>query len=170
MCEALPIWSRIIFTFSTICDRRDEPWHTTKWIERDLCLLWQYPYNAGSFEWYGQADINFCDRFGYWIPHFWLFGYVHQAVSVCISIKVVTNKINCAGDKVKHRKGLMLAGMFTLFGSLFFFLYGSHFGMFAAARALQGFAEACICTLGMTIISDTFSDDQLGRQVRKTYM
>ncbi|KAI8145243.1 major facilitator superfamily domain-containing protein [Fennellomyces sp. T-0311] len=58
----------------------------------------------------------------------------------------------------------MLAGMVTLFGSLFLFLYGTRIGMFAAARILQGFAEACICTLGMTIISDTFPDDELGRQ------
>ncbi|KAI9277159.1 major facilitator superfamily domain-containing protein, partial [Phascolomyces articulosus] len=44
------------------------------------------------------------------------------------------------------------------------FLFGSHFWMFIIALIVQGFSGACIYTLGMTLVSDIFPEEKVGRQ------
>ncbi|KAI9485083.1 major facilitator superfamily domain-containing protein [Zychaea mexicana] len=71
------------------------------------------------------------------------------------------------GDRIPHRRYPMLLGMVALFGSIFFFLYGNQLWMFGVARCLQGFADACIWTLGLCFIVDTSPPQVLGAQLSK---
>lgn len=64
-----------------------------------------------------------------------------------------------------HRQVPMLFGMATLLGSVFLFLYGTKFWMLILARLLQGLSDACIWTLGLCIIKDTYPLGELGTQV-----
>ena len=59
----------------------------------------------------------------------------------------------------------MVIGMIILFASLFMFLFGRQYWIFAVARILQGFSAGCTTTLGLSLIADTFSGDELGIQV-----
>ena len=66
---------------------------------------------------------------------------------------------------MSHRKLPIISGATVLFGSVLLFLFGTHLWMLALARVLQGFANTCIWTLGMTMIADSFSADVIGTAV-----
>jgi MFS family permease len=72
------------------------------------------------------------------------------------------------GDRLKHRQGLMLAGILGLLGSTLLFMLGRLYWELLLARFLQGFSDACVWTLGMCLISDTFPLEELGTQVKKS--
>ncbi|KAG1445185.1 hypothetical protein G6F46_010954 [Rhizopus delemar] len=74
------------------------------------------------------------------------------------------------GDRLKHRQGLMLAGILGLLGSTLLFMLGRLYWELLLARFLQGFSDACVWTLGMCLISDTFPLEELGTQMGRVMM
>lgn len=62
----------------------------------------------------------------------------------------------------------MLAGILGLLGSTLLFMLGQLYWELLLARFLQGFSDACVWTLGMCLISDTFPLEELGTQVKKS--
>ena len=71
-----------------------------------------------------------------------------------------------SGEKIKHRNRLRIGGSILLFAAIILFLFGdSHYWMLTVGLITQGLSGACIYTLGMTLISDTFPEHKLGRQV-----
>ncbi|KAI8140223.1 major facilitator superfamily domain-containing protein [Fennellomyces sp. T-0311] len=71
------------------------------------------------------------------------------------------------GDKMSRRKWPMMSGVIVLFGSIFLFLFGTEFWMLALARALQGFANTCIWTLGISMVACSFPANVLGSALSK---
>ncbi|KAI8393496.1 major facilitator superfamily domain-containing protein [Radiomyces spectabilis] len=74
------------------------------------------------------------------------------------------------GDRMTRRRIPMLLGILGLFGSTFLFLYGTQYWEFLVARFLQGFSDACVWTLGMCLIADTFPIETLGLQMGKVLL
>jgi MFS family permease len=66
---------------------------------------------------------------------------------------------------MKHRQLPMVAGIAGLLGSTFLFLFATAYWELLLARFLQGFSDACVWTLGMCLIADTFPLNELGTQV-----
>ncbi|RCH82769.1 hypothetical protein CU097_003565 [Rhizopus azygosporus] len=69
------------------------------------------------------------------------------------------------GDRLKHRQGLMLVGILGLIGSTLLFMFSEYYWELLIARFLQGISDACVWTLGMCLISDTFPIEELGTQM-----
>jgi MFS family permease len=59
----------------------------------------------------------------------------------------------------------MLIGILGLIGSTLLFMFSEYYWELLVARFLQGIADACVWTLGMCLISDTFPIEELGTQV-----
>ncbi|KAG1219368.1 hypothetical protein G6F68_021429 [Rhizopus microsporus] len=64
----------------------------------------------------------------------------------------------------------MLAGILGLLGSTLLFMLGQLYWELLLARFLQGFSDACVWTLGMCLISDTFPLEELGTQMGRVMM
>lgn len=60
---------------------------------------------------------------------------------------------------------LMLVGIAGLLGATLLFLFATQFWQLLLARFLQGFSDACVWTLGMCLMADTFPIEELGAQV-----
>jgi MFS family permease len=69
------------------------------------------------------------------------------------------------GDRIKHRKIPMLLGICGIIASSLMFLFINKYYEFLIARALQGFADASVWTLGLALVADTFPLEELGVQV-----
>ncbi|CAO3659025.1 unnamed protein product [Rhizopus stolonifer] len=74
------------------------------------------------------------------------------------------------GDRLKHRQGLMLIGILGLLASTLLFMLGQKYWELLLARFLQGFSDACVWTLGMCLVSDTFPLEELGTQMGRVMM
>ncbi|KAI8139300.1 major facilitator superfamily domain-containing protein [Fennellomyces sp. T-0311] len=74
------------------------------------------------------------------------------------------------GDKMTRRKIPMLLGILTLFGSTFIFLFATQFWMLVLARLLQGLSDACVWTLSLVLVSDTFPESVIGTQTSRVLM
>ncbi|CAO3627753.1 unnamed protein product [Mucor hiemalis] len=68
-------------------------------------------------------------------------------------------------DRMKHRQWPMVAGIAGLLGATLLFLFATSYWELLLARFLQGFSDACVWTLGMCLIADTFPIEELGTQV-----
>ena len=66
---------------------------------------------------------------------------------------------------MKHRQWPMVAGIAGLLGATFLFLFANAYWQLLLARFLQGFSDACVWTLGMCLVADTFPLEELGTQV-----
>ncbi|KAI9471017.1 MAG: major facilitator superfamily domain-containing protein [Benjaminiella poitrasii] len=73
-------------------------------------------------------------------------------------------------DRLEHRKWPMVAGIVGLLGATFLFLFANSYWEFYLARFLQGLSDACVWTLGMCLIADTFSLEVLGTQMGRVLM
>ncbi|KAI9244188.1 major facilitator superfamily domain-containing protein, partial [Phascolomyces articulosus] len=74
-------------------------------------------------------------------------------------------------DRVFHnRKSTMLLGIIILIGSLFLFLFVTHYWMFALGRLLQGLGAGGVATMGYVLVADTSPADVLGTQLGRAYM
>ncbi|KAI9255136.1 major facilitator superfamily domain-containing protein [Phascolomyces articulosus] len=71
------------------------------------------------------------------------------------------------GDKSKHRRTPMLLGIAALFLTTILFLFATQYWMLILARILQGISDACVFTLALALVSDTFPRDVLGTQMAK---
>lgn len=60
----------------------------------------------------------------------------------------------------------MVAGIAGLLGATLLFLFANAYWELLLARFLQGFSDACVWTLGMCLIADTFALEELGTQVK----
>jgi MFS family permease len=49
------------------------------------------------------------------------------------------------------------------------FLFANTYWELLLARLLQGFSDACVWTLGLCLIADTFPIEELGAQVCKLF-
>lgn len=74
------------------------------------------------------------------------------------------------GDRLKHRQGLMLIGILGLLASTLLFMLGQKYWELLLARFLQGFSDACVWTLGMCLVSDTFPLEELGTQMGRVML
>ncbi|KAI9261164.1 major facilitator superfamily domain-containing protein [Sporodiniella umbellata] len=74
------------------------------------------------------------------------------------------------GDRLKHRRGLMLVGILGLLGSTLLFMLGEKYWELLLARFLQGFSSSSVWTLGMCLVSDTFALEELGTQMGRITM
>lgn len=70
---------------------------------------------------------------------------------------------------MKHRQWLMISGIAGLLGSTILFLFANSYWELLLARLLQGFSDACVWTLGLCLIADTFPIEELGTQVCKLF-
>ncbi|KAI8098142.1 major facilitator superfamily domain-containing protein [Gilbertella persicaria] len=68
-------------------------------------------------------------------------------------------------DRMKYRQWPMVAGIAGLLGATFLFLFATTYWELLLARFLQGFSDACVWTLGMCLVADTFALEELGTQV-----
>ncbi|KAI8382349.1 major facilitator superfamily domain-containing protein [Blakeslea trispora] len=73
-------------------------------------------------------------------------------------------------DRMKHRQWPMVAGIAGLLGATFLFLFANAYWQLLLARFLQGFSDACVWTLGMCLIADTFPLEELGTQMGKVLL
>ncbi|KAI9255134.1 major facilitator superfamily domain-containing protein [Phascolomyces articulosus] len=71
------------------------------------------------------------------------------------------------GDKSRLRRTPMLLGIFSLFLTTILFLFATQYWMLILARILQGVSDACVYTLSLSLVSDTFPQDVLGSQLGK---
>ena len=60
----------------------------------------------------------------------------------------------------------MLGGIVGLLIAMLLFLFADAYWQLCLARLLQGFSDACVWTLGMCLMADTFPLEELGTQVR----
>ncbi|KAI8145244.1 major facilitator superfamily domain-containing protein [Fennellomyces sp. T-0311] len=71
------------------------------------------------------------------------------------------------GDKTTYRRWPMMSGIIILFGSMFLFLFGTQYWMFAIARILQGFGNACVWVLGGCLLMDFYPQERYGEVIGK---
>ncbi|KAI7861136.1 major facilitator superfamily domain-containing protein [Circinella umbellata] len=64
----------------------------------------------------------------------------------------------------------MLFGILALFATTLLFLFATHFWMLALARILQGISDACVYTLSLTLVSDTFPSEVIGTQLGRVML
>ncbi|RCH91952.1 hypothetical protein CU097_005187 [Rhizopus azygosporus] len=68
------------------------------------------------------------------------------------------------GDKVKHRRPLLMFSVFWLVLSTVLFMFGNVLWMLQLARLIQGLSNSCIWIMGMCLIVDTFPTNKVGKQ------
>ncbi|KAI8637337.1 major facilitator superfamily domain-containing protein [Parasitella parasitica] len=73
-------------------------------------------------------------------------------------------------DRMKYRQWPMVAGIAGLLGATFLFLFANAYWELLLARFLQGFSDACVWTLGMCLIADTFPLEELGKQMGRVLL
>ncbi|CAO0800469.1 unnamed protein product [Mucor circinelloides] len=73
-------------------------------------------------------------------------------------------------DRMKHRQWPMVAGIAGLLGATLLFLFANAYWELLLARFLQGFSDACVWTLGMCLIADTFPLEELGTQMGRVLL
>ncbi|KAF1807020.1 major facilitator superfamily domain-containing protein [Mucor lusitanicus] len=73
-------------------------------------------------------------------------------------------------DRMKHRQWPMVAGIAGLLGATLLFLFANAYWELLLARFLQGFSDACVWTLGMCLIADTFALEELGTQMGRVLL
>ncbi|GAA5795127.1 hypothetical protein HPULCUR_000479 [Helicostylum pulchrum] len=74
------------------------------------------------------------------------------------------------GDRITKRKIPMLMGIGGMIIATLLFLFIDKYYQFLIARALQGFADASVWTLGMAMVADAYPVEQLGRQMSKVLL
>ncbi|KAG2219410.1 hypothetical protein INT45_010601 [Circinella minor] len=74
------------------------------------------------------------------------------------------------GDKVTYRRTPMLFGILALFVTTLLFLFATKYWMLALARILQGISDACVYTLSLTLVSDTFPSEVIGTQLGRVML
>ncbi|OBZ86631.1 putative MFS-type transporter C18.02, partial [Choanephora cucurbitarum] len=70
-------------------------------------------------------------------------------------------------DRMTHRRWPMLGGIVGLLIAMLLFLFADAYWQLCLARLLQGFSDACVWTLGMCLMADTFPLEELGTQMGK---
>ncbi|KAG0183812.1 hypothetical protein DFQ28_000859 [Apophysomyces sp. BC1034] len=104
---------------------------------------------------------------------------LHKGIPLRDSSTSQTTDIQSAGE-VSTETGVLLA-LFAVgliigspilgyLGSTLLFLFGSQYWHLLLARLLQGFSDACVWTLGMCLIADTFPLNTLGLQMGKVLL
>lgn len=73
-------------------------------------------------------------------------------------------------DRMKYRQWPMVAGIAGLLGATLLFLFATAYWELLLARFLQGFSDACVWTLGMCLIADTFPIEELGTQMGRVLL
>ncbi|KAI8368726.1 major facilitator superfamily domain-containing protein [Blakeslea trispora] len=73
-------------------------------------------------------------------------------------------------DRMKHRQWLMMVGILGLLTAMLLFLFATAYWQLLIARLLQGFSDACVWTLGLCLIADTFPLEELGSQMGKVLL
>lgn len=68
-------------------------------------------------------------------------------------------------DRMQNRQMPMVAGIAGLLGATLLFLFATQYWELLLARFLQGFSDACVWTLGMCLVADSFPIEELGTQV-----
>ncbi|ORE06477.1 MFS general substrate transporter [Rhizopus microsporus var. microsporus] len=68
------------------------------------------------------------------------------------------------GDKVNHRRPLLMFSVFWLVLSTVLFMFGNVLWMLQLARLIQGLSNSCIWIMGMCLIVDTFPTNKVGKQ------
>lgn len=68
-------------------------------------------------------------------------------------------------DRMNNRQLPMVVGISGLLGATLLFLFATKFWELLLARFLQGFSDACVWTLGMCLVADSFPIEELGTQV-----
>ncbi|KAG2235098.1 hypothetical protein INT48_002439 [Thamnidium elegans] len=74
------------------------------------------------------------------------------------------------GDRIKKRKIPMLMGIGGMIISTLLFLFIDKYYQFLIARALQGFADASVWTLGMAMVADAYPIEELGSKMSKVLL
>lgn len=92
-----------------------------------------------------------------------IFGYM-GTIYIHVIPLLFTN-IPFLGDRISKRKIPMLMGIGGMIIATLLFLFIDKYYQFLIARALQGFADASVWTLGMAMVADAYPVEQLGRQV-----
>ncbi|KAI7890333.1 major facilitator superfamily domain-containing protein [Mucor mucedo] len=70
-----------------------------------------------------------------------------------------------AADRMNNRQLPMVAGIAGLLGATLLFLFATKYWELLLARFLQGFSDACVWTLGMCLVADSFPIEELGTQM-----
>jgi len=65
-------------------------------------------------------------------------------------------------DKTESRRTPFLAGLSVLSFATLLLWFGKHIIVLVVARFLQGFAGACVWSVGMALVVDTMSDTKQG--------
>ncbi|KAI7902391.1 major facilitator superfamily domain-containing protein [Cokeromyces recurvatus] len=73
-------------------------------------------------------------------------------------------------DRLEHRRWPMVTGILGLLGATFLFLFANSYWELYLARFLQGLSDACVWTLGMCLIADTFPIEVLGTQMGRVLL